>query len=99
MYFLGGIRLPGIQIEIVVPDSFRLLVVLGEGRPLGNQIELVVPDGCRSLFVLGISRPPGMQELWHRDWSAEWTIQSLFLLDLPRRSRRLGFGVGVLPYG
>lgn len=50
---LGGIRLPRMQAGLVDSDGFRLLLVLGQNRPLGMHVELVVPGSCRTLFLLG----------------------------------------------
>jgi hypothetical protein len=36
---------------LVWPDDFRLLIVLGWGRPPSMQVELMVPDGFRPLFL------------------------------------------------
>ena len=55
----GDRRLPVMQAELIDLDDFRLLVVLGKGRPARIHIG-VVADYCRPLFVLGNIRPPGM---------------------------------------
>jgi hypothetical protein len=54
---LGGSRIPKIQVELVDPEGFRLLLVLVCGSSPGMQ---VVPHVCRPLFLLGKNRPPGL---------------------------------------
>lgn len=46
--------------DLVVPVTFRLLIVPGGSSPLGMQVELMIPGDCRPLFVLGSSMPLGM---------------------------------------
>jgi hypothetical protein len=48
-------RLPRMEAEFVVPDSFRLLVVSSGSQTLGMQLELVVPNGCWPLLILTIA--------------------------------------------
>ena len=59
---LCGCRLPWLEVELVFPDGFRALVILGGSRLQGMQEQLVFP---------GDYRPPGLQvEMWE-GWRTE----------------------------
>jgi hypothetical protein len=66
LFVLSGSSIPWIQAELIVPDGFRLLVILSDSRPLG----MVVPERCR------------LSGLQVKVWNGRWSIDRLGYIDM-----------------
>lgn len=96
---LGGLVAPGcsrpvgLQVELLVPNGSRCLVVLCGGKPPGKQVEL---------WPKQLSADTGLHvEMHTKRWSTDRTGQTSWLMGLlgVQRSEVCGVGISGVPGG